>query len=87
MLTTDHLAPSRSNPRKCQLIWGAGVAGGLYLIADKCGGQPLPLYVIHNPWAVWLVGPYFAALTGEWRSSPDFTFTGFETGATLSVQL
>jgi len=56
--------PTHTTTSTNQVMWGAGVAGGLYLAAEKCGGQPLPLYVVEHPWAVWLVGPYFAALTG-----------------------
>lgn len=55
--------PSHRTPHN-QVTWAAGVAGGLYLILTKAGGQPLPLYVAEHPWAVWLVGPYFASLTG-----------------------
>lgn len=50
--------------RFLQLTWAAGVAGGLYLSLEHCGGQPLPLYVAEHPWTVWLIGPYFASLTG-----------------------
>jgi hypothetical protein len=47
-----------------QVLWAAGVAGGAYLALAKCGGEPVALYVAEHPWAVWLVGPYFASLTG-----------------------
>lgn len=48
--------------RTLQILWGLGTAGGVYLMMTQEG--PLPLYVVHHPWAVWLVGPLFAALTG-----------------------
>jgi hypothetical protein len=53
-------------------MWAAGVAGGAYLAAFKCGGEPVALYVAAHAWAVWLVGPYFAALTGEGGAARRF---------------
>ena len=50
--------------RLLQAAWAAGAAGALYLAAAEAGGEPVALYVAHHPWAVWLVGPYFVALTG-----------------------
>ncbi|CAD7703768.1 unnamed protein product [Ostreobium quekettii] len=48
--------------RFLQALWGAGVAGSVYLMLTQ--PEPLPIYVAHNPGAVWLVGPFFAAVTG-----------------------
>lgn len=52
--------------RALQLLWGAGVLGSL-LVALKFAApehESLVNYVVQNRWAIWLVGPLFAALTG-----------------------
>ncbi|GBF93844.1 plasma-membrane proton-efflux P-type ATPase [Raphidocelis subcapitata] len=42
--------------RFLQLLWAAGVVGGVYLYTQRCGGQPLPLFLgyLNNPlsWAM-----------------------------------
>ncbi|KAK9829113.1 hypothetical protein WJX72_003956 [[Myrmecia] bisecta] len=48
--------------RFLQAIYLAGLAGGIGLIATQA--DPLPQYVAQHPSAVWLVGPFFAAVTG-----------------------
>ncbi|KAK9843995.1 hypothetical protein WJX81_001397 [Elliptochloris bilobata] len=48
--------------RFLQALWALGFCGGLYLAATQA--QPLPEYVASHPSAVWLVGPFFAAVTG-----------------------
>lgn len=45
-----------------QGLWGIGVAGGLWLMLTQ--NQTLPEYVVETPAAGWLVGPFFAAITG-----------------------
>jgi uncharacterized integral membrane protein len=47
-----------------QALWALGVAGALYLLLAH-PELPLPLLVAQQPWAVWLVGPAAAAVTGE----------------------
>jgi uncharacterized integral membrane protein len=49
--------------RTLQALWAAGAAGGTYLALTH-PEQPLPLFIADHPWAVWLVGPLFAAVTG-----------------------
>lgn len=48
--------------RFVQGLYGVGSMGGLYLMATQ--EESLPLYVMHHPGAMWLVGPFFAAVTG-----------------------
>mmetsp|Transcript_23869 Transcript_23869/g.52277 ORF Transcript_23869/g.52277 Transcript_23869/m.52277 type:complete len:280 (-) Transcript_23869:96-935(-) len=45
-----------------QLMWAVGLAGaaGIMVMQDV----PAAVYVFEHPVAVWLVGPFFAALTG-----------------------
>ncbi|XP_062110844.1 uncharacterized protein LOC133822499 [Humulus lupulus] len=52
--------------RTLQALWGLGVVGSslAYTNLAAHSGQGLVQYVVHNPAAVWLVGPLFAALTG-----------------------
>ncbi|KAI8470856.1 MAG: hypothetical protein J3K34DRAFT_248683 [Monoraphidium minutum] len=50
--------------RFLQVMWASGALGAAYLAFEQCGGQPVARYVAEHPWGVWLVGPYFAALTG-----------------------
>ena len=49
--------------RLLQIFWALGVGGGAWLLLTQDGGS-LPEIVATHPWAVWLVGPAFAALTG-----------------------
>ncbi|KAH7421234.1 hypothetical protein KP509_13G047300 [Ceratopteris richardii] len=52
--------------RMLQLLWGAGVLGSV-LVALKFAApedEGLVNFVIENRWAIWLVGPLFASLTG-----------------------
>ena len=52
--------------RTLQALWALGVVGSLVAYTSFAGpaGQGLVEYVIHNPTAIWFVGPLFAALTG-----------------------
>ncbi|PON91783.1 integral membrane family protein [Trema orientale] len=52
--------------RTLQALWGLGALGSLltYTALAAPAGQGLVQYVVHNPTAVWFVGPLFAALTG-----------------------
>ncbi|KAL6984026.1 hypothetical protein U1Q18_017401 [Sarracenia purpurea var. burkii] len=52
--------------RTLQALWALGVLGSLatYVRLAQPAGDNLIQYVIHNPTAVWFVGPLFAALTG-----------------------
>lgn len=52
--------------RALQALWGLGVLGSAttYLVLAQPANENLIQYVLHNPSAVWLVGPLFAALTG-----------------------
>lgn len=52
--------------RTLQALWVFGVVGSAttYLALAQPANQNLIQYVLHNPSAVWLVGPLFAALTG-----------------------
>lgn len=53
--------------RTLQALWGLGVLGSLttYITLAQPANTSLIQYVVHhNPSAVWLVGPLFAALTG-----------------------
>ncbi|KAL5721216.1 hypothetical protein ACHQM5_013803 [Ranunculus cassubicifolius] len=52
--------------RTLQALWAVGVLGSLatYINLAQPVGQSLPDYVVHNPIAVWFIGPLFAALTG-----------------------
>ncbi|GAV72087.1 DUF2301 domain-containing protein [Cephalotus follicularis] len=52
--------------RTLQAFWALGVLGSLatYVNLAQPAGDNLVQYVIHNPTAVWFVGPMFAALTG-----------------------
>lgn len=36
----------------------------IHLLTVLQSGEALPQYVLHHPASVWLVGPFFAALTG-----------------------
>ncbi|KAL8150105.1 hypothetical protein V2J09_019913 [Rumex salicifolius] len=50
-----------------QAIWAVGVIGSLatyFLLALPAGDHSLVRYVVAQPFAVWFVGPVFAALTG-----------------------
>lgn len=52
--------------RFLQLIWAAGVLGSL-VVALKFAApldESLVNFVLQNRWAIWLVGPLFASLTG-----------------------
>lgn len=42
-------------------LYATGVVGSLYIATTQA--EPVPMFVAHNPWAVWLVGPMFAAFT------------------------
>ncbi|KAK9914886.1 hypothetical protein WJX75_001918 [Coccomyxa subellipsoidea] len=48
--------------RFIQLLWAAGVLGGLSIMASQ--PQPVTEFVASHPGAVWAVGPLFAAVTG-----------------------
>ncbi|MCO5567708.1 hypothetical protein L7F22_021402 [Adiantum nelumboides] len=52
--------------RTLQLLWAAGVLGSLVLALKFAAPQDEGLvnFVLENRWAVWLVGPLFASLTG-----------------------
>lgn len=52
--------------RTLQALWGLGALGSLltYTSLAAPAGEGLVQYVVHNPTAVWFVGPLFAALTG-----------------------
>lgn len=52
--------------RTLQALWALGVVGSLvtYTAFAEPAGEGLVEYVVHNPTAVWFVGPVFAALTG-----------------------
>jgi uncharacterized integral membrane protein len=45
-----------------QALWAVGFAGTLYLMLSH--DSSVPAFVATHSWAVWLVGPMFAALTG-----------------------
>lgn len=52
--------------RTLQLLWAAGVLGSL-VVALKFAApldESLVNFVLQNRWAIWLVGPLFASLTG-----------------------
>lgn len=52
--------------RTLQLLWAAGVLGSL-VVALKFAApldESLVNFVLQNHWAIWLVGPLFASLTG-----------------------
>lgn len=44
-------------------MWAAGTAGGVYLMATHADTGVVD-FVGSHPWAVWFVGPLFAAVTG-----------------------
>ncbi|KAE8023788.1 hypothetical protein FH972_009450 [Carpinus fangiana] len=52
--------------RTLQALWALGVVGSLatYTFLALPAGENLIQYVIHNPSAVWFIGPLFASLTG-----------------------
>lgn len=52
--------------RTLQALWAIGVLGSFATYFSVAGpsGMGLVEYVLHNPLAVWFVGPLFAALTG-----------------------
>jgi uncharacterized integral membrane protein len=52
--------------RTLQALWALGVVGSLatYTFLALPSGENLIQYVIHNPSAVWFIGPLFASLTG-----------------------
>ncbi|XP_021722985.1 uncharacterized protein LOC110690456 [Chenopodium quinoa] len=52
--------------RTLQALWALGTVGSLvtYTTLAQPAGEGLVQYVVHNPTAVWLVGPVFASLTG-----------------------
>lgn len=52
--------------RTLQALWLLGVVGSFLAYTNLAGpaGEGLVPYVVHNPVAVWFVGPLFAALTG-----------------------
>ena len=43
-------------------LWATGFLGTLFLMCTE--DSSVPVFVAANPWAVWLVGPMFASLTG-----------------------
>lgn len=49
--------------RFMQGLYGVGAAGAVGLALTQ-GGQSVPQYVAEHPSSVWLVGPFFAAVTG-----------------------
>ncbi|KAL3150605.1 hypothetical protein ABBQ32_000412 [Trebouxia sp. C0010 RCD-2024] len=49
--------------RFMQGLYGVGTVGALGLALSQ-NGQAVPRYVAEHPSAVWLVGPFFAAVTG-----------------------
>ncbi|GBG68960.1 hypothetical protein CBR_g3659 [Chara braunii] len=51
--------------RFMQILWAVGCVGSLALALNYAvpSGEPLALYILHHPAAVWAVGPLFAALT------------------------
>ncbi|KAL5979602.1 hypothetical protein ACLOJK_019508 [Asimina triloba] len=52
--------------RTLQSLWSIGAVGSLatYLNLAKPSSESLVQYVVHNPVAVWFIGPLFASLTG-----------------------
>jgi uncharacterized integral membrane protein len=52
--------------RALQAFWLLGTVGGVYLMLNDASAAHLPaaMFVAQQPWAMWLVGPLFAALTG-----------------------
>lgn len=48
--------------RLLQLLWAAGAAGAAFLAATQ--DASVVQFVAANPYAVWLVGPLFASLSG-----------------------
>lgn len=52
-----------------QALWAAGAAGSLAL-AVAHPESPVPLFTLGNPWAVWAVGPMFAAFTARAAALP-----------------
>lgn len=52
--------------RFLQALWAVGVVGSIatYLTLAQPLDESLVQYVIDNPFAVWFIGPLFAALTG-----------------------
>jgi hypothetical protein len=58
-------SPGMARLHLLQALLALGVLGGTF-VAVSHPEAPLPLFVATHPWAVWLVGPSFAALTGGW---------------------
>lgn len=61
--------------RTLQALWALGIFGSLatYFSLAQPASENLVQYVIHNPAAVWFVGPLFAALTGlVFKEGKDF---------------
>lgn len=52
--------------RSLQALWAIGVVGSLatYINLAHPSNESLAQYVVHNPLAVWFIGPLFASLTG-----------------------
>lgn len=52
--------------RALQLMWASGVLGSIVVAWNLAApvDEGLVNYVLQNSWAIWLVGPLFAALTG-----------------------
>ncbi|KAI5076408.1 hypothetical protein GOP47_0008473 [Adiantum capillus-veneris] len=52
--------------RTLQLLWAAGALGSIVVAAKFAApqGEGLVNFVLENRWAIWLVGPLFASLTG-----------------------
>eukprot|EP00210_Caulerpa_lentillifera_P005180 g4952.t1 len=48
--------------RTVQGLWAVGMFGALYIALSQSGS--LPEAVVENPSYVWLVGPFFASMTG-----------------------
>jgi uncharacterized integral membrane protein len=49
--------------RMLQAFWLLGSGGLLFIMATQ--DSPVPVFVAEHPQYIWLVGPLFAALTGE----------------------
>ena len=61
-LTSQLLSALDPLKKMLQALWAAGFAGTLYLMLSH--DSSVPAFVATHSWAVWLVGPMFAALTG-----------------------
>uniref|UniRef100_A0A7S0RZ94 Uncharacterized protein n=1 Tax=Chlamydomonas leiostraca TaxID=1034604 RepID=A0A7S0RZ94_9CHLO len=68
--------------RALQALWLAGTLGAVYLMLTQ--DAPAALFVAENRWAVWLVGPLFASLTGV-AFKEGFCYGKWEAGGLFGV--